>query len=113
MNALLLIAALTGSPENCLVGETHLYVSANIERFPAIGSEEIDSATAKRIAKEGGTYFEITVNVCSKQPASLIKLQAGKPLYGYYYRYQDGHLVGLDLRYIDGVPTTQEVMDHI
>ena len=115
MSVLVLIAALAASdsPRDCLIADTHWYTSADIERFPAVGSGEIDWASAEHISKEGGIYFEIAVDRCSKRPASLIKYKAGKPVYGYYYRYKDGHLVGLDLRYIDGNPTVQEILDRI
>src|SRR4249919_1909120 len=112
MTALLLVAALAGSPEganDCQIADAHYYVTADVERFPAIGSTEINWATAERITKEGGIYFEILIDRCSKRPSSLVKFQAEKPVYGYYYRYRYGRLIGLDLRYVDGYPTAQEV----
>ena len=115
MSVLVLIAALASTEplENCMIADTHRYTSADTERFPAVGSGEIDWATAVRISKAGGTYFEIDVDRCSKRPTGLMKYQAGKAVYGYYYRYKHGRLVELDLRYIDGSPTAQEILDHI
>jgi hypothetical protein len=114
MSGLLLLAVLAAAePKGCQIADAHFYASADIERFPAIGSVEMSVATAEQLSKDGGTYFEITVDRCSKRPVSLMKFQAGKAVYGYYYRYREGRLIGLDRRYIDGSPTAQEILDRI
>jgi hypothetical protein len=114
MSILVLLVALTAiEPKDCQIADPHFYAGANIERFPAVGIDEMDWTAANQISRQGGVYFEITMDRCSKRPVSLMKYQAGKAVYGYYYRYKDGRLVGLDLRYIDGTPTVKEILDRI
>jgi hypothetical protein len=111
------LAAVSGSEElndDCLIADAHYYTSANTEHFPALVSNEIDFETTKTISKDGGVYYETLIARCSNRVEGLMKYESGKAVYGFYYRYDDeGRLISLDLRYIDGHETTQEILDHI
>jgi len=117
MHLLLSLLAALSSPnvpaKDCQIEDAHFYLSADVEKFPATLTSEIDYAESEEMAKRGEIYFEARIDRCSRKVTSLLKMKSGKPIYGFYYEYKDGNLVSLKMRYIDGQPTVFENLSRI
>jgi hypothetical protein len=108
MNSLFLALALAApaSVTDCDLADTHFYATADIEQFPASVSGEIDYAQSKIMQEHGQPYYEVVQIRCSGKIRSLVKIQDGKPQYGFQYIYEGDVITELRMLYVNGHPTS-------